>query len=96
MIQYFMERPLLKDLKHEDLNVSLIYKKLHKKILSQKNNKMENQNQKSQSQTTQTCITYTLNVVIDYEPDIFDEIQEAIDQSNSRSDYNEDFDNSAR
>ena len=57
---------------------------------------MENQNQESQSQTTQTCITYTLNVVIGYKPDIIDEIQEDIDQYQSRNNQIEDFDNSAR
>ena len=57
---------------------------------------MENQNQENQSQTTQTCITYTLNVVIGYKPDIIDEIQEDIDQYQSRNNQIEDFDNSAR
>ena len=53
---------------------------------------MENQNQESLSHTTHptdTCITYTLDEVIDYEPDIFDEIQAAVDQANSHCDHHE-------
>ena len=59
---------------------------------------MENQNQETLGHTThstETCITYTLDVVIDFEPDIFDEIQAAVDQANSQNSH-EGFDNNAR
>ena len=59
---------------------------------------MENQDQESLSHTTdstKTCITYTLDEVIDFEPDVFDEIQVAIDQTNSQNSH-EGFDNNAR
>ena len=53
---------------------------------------MENQNQECLSHTTdstKTCITYTLDEVIDYEPDIFDEIQAAVDQANLYNNHHE-------
>ena len=59
---------------------------------------MENQNQETLGHTThsiETWITCTLDVVIDFEPDIFDTIQAAVDQANSQNNQ-EGFDNNAR